>query len=118
MSNFTCIYYKNAGGRSPVKDFIDNLSRNTQRKFFAKIEWLEEYGPGLIEPHAKKIDQYLYELRFWGDDGSIRILYFFYCENKIILAHGFKKKDQKIPQKAIELANERRKDFVARKSEG
>jgi phage-related protein len=115
LSSFKCHYYKTSSGRSPVKNFIDRLSYNTQRKFFAKIEWLEGYGPGLIEPHAKKIDRYIYELRFEGDDGFIRVLYFFYSKNKIILVNGFKKKTKKTPKKEIELANKRREDFLNRK---
>jgi phage-related protein len=74
--------------------------------------WLEELGPRLIEPHAKKIDEDLYEFRFEGADGSIRILYFFYIGNKIILLNGFKKKTNKIPLKDIELAKRRRSEFL------
>lgn len=112
MGNFECMYYKTGAGHSPVATFIDNLSYKTQRKFFAKIEWLEEYGPRLTEPHTKKIEDDLYELRFEGEDGAIRVIYFFYVGKKIILLNGFKKKTKKIPKRELELAKKRRTDFL------
>lgn len=99
MSNFECLYFKTESGRSPVEIFINKLRFKTQRTYFAKIEWLEEYGPRLVAPHAKKIDESIYEFRFQGEEGAVKILYFFYHKNKIILLNGFKKKTKKIPKK-------------------
>ena len=56
------------------------------------------------------------EFRFEGDDGAIRILYFFYLGGKIIFLNGFKKKKKKIPRKEIELAKRRKEDFLVRLS--
>ena len=112
MENSECLYYKTKNGNNPVKVFIDNLSFKTQRKFFIKIDWLEEHGPRLPEPHAKKLENDLYELRFESEDGAIRIIYFFYIGKKIILLNGFKKKTQKTPRRQIELAEKRMKDYL------
>jgi phage-related protein len=113
LDKFVCLYYKTKSGHSPVQAFIDGLSFKTQRKFFAKIGWLEEHGPRLVEPHAKKLEQDLYELRFEGEDGTIRVIYFFYIGKKIILVNGFKKKTQKTPRREIELAKRRMEDFLS-----
>lgn len=112
MERFECLYYKTKGGHNPVKSFVDGLSFKTQRKFFVKIGWLEEYGPRLVDPHAKKLGRDLYELRFEGEDGAVRIIYFFYIGRKIILVNGFKKKTQKAPRREIELAESRIEDFL------
>lgn len=112
MGNFECLYYKTKAGHSPVNVFIDRLNFKTQRKFFVKIDLLEEHGQRLPEPHAKKIEGDLYELRFEGDDGAIRVIYFFYIGKKIILLNGFKKKTKKIPRKEIELAKRRMEDYL------
>ena len=112
MANFETLYYKTKNGHNPVKVFTDNLSFKTQRKFFVKIDWLEEHGPRLPEPHAKKLENDLYELRFEGEDGVIRIIYFFYIGRKIILLNGFKKKTQKTPRREIELAKKRMEDYL------
>jgi phage-related protein len=112
MRNFESKYYKTGAGHSPVASFIDSLSYKTQRKFFTKIEWLEELGPRLAEPHSKKIEDDLYELRFEGEDGAIRVIYFFYVGHKIILLNGFKKKTRKLPKRELELAKKRKADFL------
>lgn len=112
MANFESLYYKTQNGHNPVKVFIDNLNFKTQRKFFVKIGWLEEHGPRLPGPHAKKLENDLYELRFEGEDGVIRIIYFFYIGNKIILLNGFKKKTQKTLRREIELAKKRKADYL------
>ena len=44
----------------------------------------------------------------------IIVLYFFYYEGKIILTNGFVKKTQKTPKEEIQIAKDRRKDFIER----
>jgi len=112
LKNFESLYYKTKSGHNPVRAFINSLGYKAQRKFFVKIDWLEEYGPRLIVPHAKKLEGDLYELRFEGEDGAIRIIYFFYIGKTIILLNGFKKKTQKIPRREIELAKKRMADYL------
>lgn len=114
VSNFEAVYYKTSNGRVTVKDFIDHLSFKAQRKFFAKIELLEEYGPRLPEPHAKKLTGDLYELRFEAETVGVRIIYFFYTGNKIILLSGFIKKTQKTPRREIESADKRMAEYLVR----
>jgi len=66
----------------------------------------------LLKPHADALGDDIYELRFTGKEGKIRILYFFYYENKIILTHGFIKKQQKVPMTVVELSKERRRSYI------
>ena len=42
------------------------------------------------------------------------VLYFFYYEGKIIMTNGFVKKTQKTPKEEIQIAKDRRKDFIER----
>ena len=39
---------------------------------------------------------------------------FFYYEGKIIMTNGFVKKTQKTPKQEIQIAKDRRKDFIER----
>ncbi len=114
MANYTCLYYTTESGKSPVEEFIDSLELKTQTKFFFKRGLLEEFGPRLPQPHAKYIGDEIYELRFEGREGAIRVLYFFH-KNEIIFTNGFKKKTYKIPQREKELAIERRKLFLTKR---
>ena len=98
-----------------MEEFIDSLQESTQRKFFYKKSLLEEFGPRLPFPHAKKLVQDIYELRFEGPHETARVLYFFVHGNRIAFTNGFKKKRQKTPEKEIGLAVQRRAIFLQRK---
>lgn len=66
------------------------------------------------EPYSKHLDDGIFELRCkFGTDIS-RVLYFFYYEGRIVLTNGFVKKTQKTPKEEIQIAKDRRKDFIER----
>lgn len=77
---------------------------------------LEEKGALLPEPHCKKINapHGIYELRFIGSEGKIRIFYFFFEKNRIIFTNGFIKKRQDLPKQEIKTAINRKKDYLQR----
>ncbi|MEW6008244.1 MAG: type II toxin-antitoxin system RelE/ParE family toxin [Candidatus Omnitrophota bacterium] len=115
MANYSCFYFTTESGKAPVEEFIDSLDYSSQRKFFFKKGLLEEFGPRLPFPHAKYIGSEIYELRFEGKEGAIRVLYFFYYKNEVIFTNGFIKKSNKTPKGEKELAIERRKLFLERR---
>lgn len=117
MAHYTCFYFTSESGKSPVEEFIDSLNYKTQAKFFFKKSLLEEYGQRLPYPHARYIGDDIYELRFEGKEGAIRVLYFFYYKNEIIFTNGFIKKSNKTPQKEKALAVERRRLFLKRRGD-
>ena len=114
MSKVACQYFCSDAGRSHVKEFIDSLDFRTQRKFFFVRALLEEFGHKLPQPHAKYIGDEIFELRFRGREGNIRVLYFFFHQDKAIFTNGFIKKTSKMPKNEKELAIERRKAFLSR----
>jgi len=112
-----CYYYLTGPGRVPVRDFIDSLDFKTQRKFFFVKELLENFGHKLPYPHAKYIGNSIFELRFKGYEGAVRIFYFFFDQDKAIFTNGFVKKSAKTPQNEIGIAFERRSEYMARHKE-
>ena len=114
MEEYTCIFYETADGRRPVEEFIESLDAETQDKFIIKQQLLQDFGPQIRHPHTDPLGEGLFELRFRGKEGQIRVLFFFFYGKKIIITHGFVKKTQKTPRKEIEITQERRKDFLAR----
>ena len=66
------------------------------------------------QPHAKYIGDEIFELRFKGQEGQIRVLYFFFHQDKAIFTNGFIKKSAKLPEKEKVLAIERKKAFLER----
>lgn len=114
MGEYTCLFYESADGRKPTEEFIESLDQETQDKFIIKQQLLQDFGPQLRYPHTDYLGEGLFELRFKGKEGQIRVLFFFFCEKRIIFTHGFIKKTQKMPRKEIGLAQKRRKDFLSR----
>lgn len=117
MAPYRCFYYTTESGDSPVEKFINSLDYKTQRKFFFKAGLLEEFGPRLPYPHAKYIDDDIYELRFEGFEGTIRVLYFFFHKDEIIFTNGFIKKSNKTPKNEKGLALERRRLFLIKRGD-
>ncbi|MDP3042547.1 MAG: type II toxin-antitoxin system RelE/ParE family toxin [Candidatus Omnitrophota bacterium] len=113
MNSVACVYFKSESGRCPVKEFIEALDRYSQRKFFFVVDLLSEFGRRLPEPHAKFIGNDIFELRFRGVEGSIRIMYFFFHHDEVVLTNGFIKKTDKTPANQKKLAIDRRKAYLA-----
>lgn len=114
MKKVACFYYYTESNKSPVKDFINSLDGRAQRKFFFVKSLLEEFGHRLPKPHAKCIGDEIFELRFIGMEGQVRVLYFFFHQNKAIFTNGFIKKTNRTPKKEKKLAIERKKLFLER----
>ncbi|MBI4096111.1 MAG: type II toxin-antitoxin system RelE/ParE family toxin [Candidatus Levybacteria bacterium] len=101
------IYYKTASERSPVEEFIDNLSFKAQVKIADTFDLLKEFGINLGLPHVKKLTGTpLWELRILGQD-SIRIFYVAQAGRIFLLLHGFIKKRQKTDKREIKTALKR-----------
>ena len=92
-------------GKKPVDNFIKSMDQSTISKISFRIDLLEKFGGKLPMPYSKKITDVLYELRIRGKV-EIRVIYAF-RNNQAILLHIFKKKQDKIPGKEIEVANKR-----------
>jgi len=90
------------------------LDPAAQRKFFFKRSLLEEFGPHLPQPHAKRLEENLYELRCETHAGQIRVFYFF-DGKRIILVHAMKKKTQKLPAQELAIAVQRKNTYLAQR---
>lgn len=109
-----CVYFRTDSGRMPAKEFVDSLDQRSQQKFFEVVGLLENYGRSLPEPHSKYLKDEIFELRFSGIEGRIRILYFFYHEEKAVLTNGLVKKKGPVPKREIETARRRMKSYLER----
>ncbi len=94
--------YADKNGKSEVKEYIESLQMRKSKdnnikfnKIVAYVRMLKMKGLSLGEPHIKKIDEEIWELRPMRD----RIL-FAYCENnKFVLLSVFMKKTNKTPER-------------------
>lgn len=114
MIKFEVIFYEKENGETPVEQFISNLDIKMRAKLVGLLEILEEKGNMLREPYSKYLEDGIFEIRCKVGNNITRVMYFFYFEGKIILTNGFVKKTQKTPTAELQLAKERRKDFLER----
>ena len=105
------VYFVTDTGRRPAEEFVKSLNVRSREKFFSVIELLEEFGRELSFPHAKYIGDEIFELRFEGIEGAVRVLYFFFDGSKTVLTNGFLKKSNKTPKKEKQRAIDRRKMY-------
>lgn len=114
---FTVIFYERDNGKVPVAEFLASLDVNMEAEAVKEIDFLEEHGIDLREPHVKFIRNGIYELRISFDNNKARILYFFVKGKNIILTNGFIKKTNKTPIKEIETALDYKNNYKDRMKE-
>jgi len=105
------ILYEKEDGTIPVRDFLEALPKKHRAKAIHDIDVLEEYGTTLKEPHVKHIQGKLWELRIKSASDISRIFYFVHVGDDIVLLHGFIKKNQKTPNREINIANNYLEDY-------
>ena len=112
--------YQTASGRSPFKNFLDELTDkkdSKKEKELAQIKLaigrLEKLGLAVnseFPKTMKKIRNDIYELR----PGNNRVLFFYFKGNTFVLLHAFRKKSQKTPLKEIDMAIQEMNDYKQR----
>ena len=112
----TIQFYWTPAGKCPVEEFLDSLpDRHAQ-----KVTWvlrLVERIDIVPQQYFKKLvgTEHLWEIRAQMGGNSYRFLGFFDGSMLLILTSGFSKKQQKIPEREIELAHQRRSDYLQRR---
>jgi phage-related protein len=109
------VFYKTPSDRSPIEDFLDSLSSKEAQKVVWVLNLIEEleyvstkYYKPLVSTDG------IVEIRVQIAKNHFRLLGFEHENAFVILTNGFKKKDQKVPKSEIELAQQRRKDYLLR----
>jgi phage-related protein len=108
-------FYETAEGRSPVRDFLDELQQTDPGDFAAVLAGLARLRNRLYHraPLTKALGDGLFELRHVGKLNT-RVLWFFMKGRRIIAVHGIRNKGQAIPTRDLETARERRRDWLER----
>ncbi len=110
------LFYKMPSGKSPIDDFLDSLSSKETKK----VVWVMKLVEDLENVSTKYYKQLsncdgIIEVRAQIGKNHFRLLGFENSGTFVILTNGFKKKDQKVPKSEIDLAQQRRKDYLLRK---
>jgi len=112
---FDVEYYETANGKCPTAEFFDDLNKETELPNVMRLlDMLKEEGYLLPRPHAAYLRNGIYELRIRTIHRHIRLLYFFYHQEAIMVSHGLIKKTNKVPDYEIDKAISNKKDFEVR----
>ena len=98
-----------------MEEFLDSLSDQHAQKVVWVLRLVERMEM-VPQQYLKKLagSDGLWEVRAQIGGNSYRLLGFFHGSTMLILTSGFSKKQQKTPAREIELANQRRKDYLVR----
>lgn len=112
------IFYTTEAGHCPVEDFLDSLTE----KQVDRVIWvfdLVKTQDSVPTKYLKKLvnTDDIWEIRVNSGNNTFRFLGFYDVENLIILTNGFAKKTQKTPSKEIDLAEQRKRDYLSRNND-
>lgn len=111
-------FYKAESGKSPVEEFLDNLTAKQAKKVVWVLNMVEEHINVPSKYFKKMVNtDNLWEVRVNLGSNIFRILCFFDGSEIIILTHAFQKKTQKTPRQAIKIAEKRMKNYFKRKKQ-
>ena len=105
-------FYELSSGRSPVEDFIEDLSKADQARFAEVIVGLSEYGLSYSRVQFKPLRGKLWEIKFAAPGGGYRMAYVLVQSDEMVIVHAFRKSTQKTPIRDLDLAEKRMKEVL------
>ena len=114
---YQILLYETPAGNIPLNKFIIDLAKQhkTEKIISLKdmLDDLKIMGLDIDKKHKKAIKyitEQIYELR----PDNVRVFFFMFDDDKIIILHGFEKKTQKTPKREIDKAKGYKKDYLSR----
>jgi phage-related protein len=108
-------FYETTSGRKPVEEFMDSLKANEAQKVVWVLKLIEDlrFVPTEYFKKLRNTDD-IWEVRARYGNNTFRLLGFMDKETLVVLTNAFAKKNQKTPKSEIDLAEKRRKEYLAR----
>ena len=105
--DWSIVFYVDARGNEPVREFLQGLDVKTQARFAWSIEQLRIRNIQAREPLVRHLEGRLWELREESQTNIYHLIYFFFTGRRIVFVHGFQKKTPKTPRRELEVARQR-----------
>lgn len=102
------IYFKQASGKEPVKEYIDKLPNILSAQVLTVLKDIQENGIVKALVTCRQIEGKLWEIKL----DAQRIFYVLIDGPTMVLLHAYKKQSQKAPKKEISVAKKRMKLVV------
>jgi phage-related protein len=109
LKKLPAVFYKNAGGSEPVREWLLSLPPEDRRIVGRDIA-TAEFGWPVGMPLCRALGGGLWEIRCGLSSNRIGRVIFCVAHRHMVLLHGFIKKTQKTPPLEIELARRRKKE--------
>ena len=102
------VFYKNARGDSPIKEYLNDLPVAEQAAVREAFRLLREFGTLLGMPYARHIRGKLWELR----PEAHRFFYFAYVGRRFVVLHAYRKQSRKTPRRELAIAERRLREVL------
>lgn len=106
----TCHFFATATGNEPVREWLKKLPKAERLQIGTDILTVQYAWP-IGKPLVDSLGFGLWEVRSRLPNRIVRVI-FFLSDETIILLHGFIKKDRKTPQDDLDLARQRKAEFL------
>lgn len=102
-------FYTTSSGRSPVLDYLNDLSKQERARLLEAFDQIEQKGFDSVRVQFRQIDGKLWEIKI----SAHRVFYVMIESDEMVLLHGYKKQGQKLPIKEREVALKRLKEVLS-----
>lgn len=102
-------FYTTASGRSPILDYIRDLSKLERARLLEALNQVEQYGFDAVRAQFRQIEGKLWEIKI----SAHRVFYVLVEREEMVLLHAYKKQGQKLPLKEREMAIKRMKEVLS-----
>lgn len=103
--NYALEFY-NTTVQAEILDWPDGI----QASFTRIAEHMTEHGPNLGMPYTRAMKEGLFEIRAKGREGIGRAFFCTLVGRRIVILHGFIKKTEQTPTRALKIARQRLKE--------
>jgi phage-related protein len=110
---FSVVFFLTDAGNEPVRDWLKTLTIEERKTIGEDIKLVQFRWP-LGLPLVRKLEADLWEVRSRIAPGKSARVFFTVKGSLMVLVHGFIKKSQKTPQKELNLARNRKKQWLER----
>lgn len=98
----------------PAQQFVAGLNEKLKAKALRAIDLLQDFGPYLAMPHARKLSRHdIWELRVKQGSDICRLFYFHHAGVAYVVTSGYVKKSDKTSPTEIEKAERLRKQVLS-----
>jgi len=102
-------FFRNASGTEPVREWLKGLSKGDRYQIGEDVRYVQTRFPHVGLPVWRSLKGGLFEVRSALSGNRIARVLVCFADDRMVLLHGFIKKQRKTPQDELDLAKKRRK---------